>query len=127
LGSIFGPKNGVSHSENFVAARKCFASRFATQKLEHESQHNPFSLCVPRPLVTVQETNWDAQREKSDGWPLFWAQIWTPKRGPSKPERRNENVIKFWTLFWTQRGPAIGKFCCCPQMFLQADLRRTSA
>ena len=33
-------------SENFVAARKCFASRFATQQLEHESQHIPFSLCA---------------------------------------------------------------------------------
>ena len=33
-------------SENFVAARKCFASRFATQQL--------FSLCVPRPLATVE-------------------------------------------------------------------------
>ena len=33
-------------SENFVAARKCFASRFATQQLEHECQHIPFSLCA---------------------------------------------------------------------------------
>ena len=24
-----------------------------------------FSLCVPRPLATVQETNWDAHREKA--------------------------------------------------------------
>ena len=29
----------------FVAARKCFASRFATQ-LEHDCQHIPFSLCA---------------------------------------------------------------------------------
>ena len=33
-------------SENFVAARKCFASRFATQQPEHECQHIPFSLCA---------------------------------------------------------------------------------
>ena len=33
-------------SENFAAARKCFASRFATQQLEHECQHIPFSLCA---------------------------------------------------------------------------------
>ena len=33
-------------SENFVAARKCSASRFATQQLEHECQHIPFSLCA---------------------------------------------------------------------------------
>ena len=33
-------------SENFVAARKCFASRFATRQLEHECQHIPFSLCA---------------------------------------------------------------------------------
>ena len=41
-------------SENFAAARKCFASRFATQQLEHECQHIThtfFSLCVPRPLA----------------------------------------------------------------------------
>ena len=33
-------------SENFVAARKCSASRFATQQLEHECQHIPFSRCA---------------------------------------------------------------------------------
>ena len=49
-----GPHFGVhmwtqkwgQQSENFVAARKCFASRFATQQLEHECQHIPFSLCA---------------------------------------------------------------------------------
>ena len=30
LGSIFGPKSGGQPSENFAAARRCFASRFAT-------------------------------------------------------------------------------------------------
>ena len=57
--SHFGPRVSGPHfgvhiwtqkwgqpSENFVAARKCFASRFATQQLEHESQHIPFSLCA---------------------------------------------------------------------------------
>ena len=54
MGSNSGPHFGVhiwtqkwgQPSENFVAARKCFASRFATQQLEHESQHIPFSLCA---------------------------------------------------------------------------------
>ena len=35
-------------SENFVAARKCFASRFATQQLEHECQHIPFLFVRPK-------------------------------------------------------------------------------
>ena len=30
LGSRFGPKSGGQPSENFAAARRCFASRFAT-------------------------------------------------------------------------------------------------
>ena len=32
LGSRFGPKSGASQSENFAAARRCFASKFATHK-----------------------------------------------------------------------------------------------
>ena len=35
-------------SENFVAARKCFASRFATRQLEHECQHIPFLFVRPK-------------------------------------------------------------------------------
>ena len=74
----------------------------------------------------VQETNWDAQREKawltltlmlvrrksacktSAGsskifrWlaPLLGPNL-DPKTGPKqRPKRRNENVIQFWTPFW---------------------------
>ena len=110
------------------------------------STHTFFSLCVPRPLATVQEANWDAQREKaclltltlmlvrnlakhlraaakfSDLAPLLGPNL-DPKTGPKqRPKRRNENVIQFWTLFWgpylnPKMGSAIGEFRCCPQMF----------
>ena len=75
---------------------------------------------------TVQETNWDAQREKTCvntyahasalqiclqnicgqqhnfRWlvPLLGPNL-DPKTGPKqRPKRRNENVIQFWTPFW---------------------------
>ena len=48
-------------SENFVAARKCFASRFATQQPEHEYQHIPFSLCASQGnLWQILQTNMPA-------------------------------------------------------------------
>ena len=114
-------------SENFVAARKCFASRFATQQPEHECQHIPFSLCASQGRLLLYKKQIGTHREKehvltltimldvanllakhlraaakfSDGWPHFWVQIWTPKRGPKqRPKRRIENVIQFWTPFW---------------------------
>ena len=127
LGSIFGPKNGVSHRENFAAGGQKGTS-------------------------TVQETKWDAQREKacinthvltrtlmlvrrksacktSAGsskilrWltPLLGPNL-DPKTGPKqRPKRRNENVIQFWTPFWgpyldPKMGSAIGEFRCCPHM-----------
>ena len=45
LGSIFGPKNGVSH-RRISLLPACCASRFATLQLEHECQLIPFSLCA---------------------------------------------------------------------------------
>ena len=90
------------------------------------STHTFFSLCVPSPVATVQETKWDAEREKhvltltlmlvrrksacktSAGsskmvrWltPLLGPNL-DPKTGPKqRPKRRNENVIQFWTPFW---------------------------
>ena len=44
-GPYLDPKMGSAIGE-FRCCRKCFASRFATQQLEHECQHIPFSLCA---------------------------------------------------------------------------------
>ena len=77
-------------------------------------------------VITVQETKWDAEREKACintyahasasqiclqnlcgqqqilRWltPLLGPNL-DPKTGPKqRPKRRNENVIQFWTPFW---------------------------
>ena len=116
-----------SPSENFVAARKYFASRFATQQLEHECQHIPFSLCASQGRLLLYKKQIGTHREKkhvltltlmlvrrksacktSAGsskifrWlaPLLGPNL-DPKTGPKqRPKRRNENVIQFWTPFW---------------------------
>ena len=120
------------------------------------STHTFFSLCVPRPLATVQETNWDAQKEKAcvntyahasvvnllakhlqAASKFFWlvpllGPNLDPKTGPKqRPKRRNENVIQFWTPFW---GPYLGpkngvshrRISLLPANVLQADLRPSS-
>ena len=113
-------------SENFAAARKCFARRFATQQLEHECQHIPFSLCASQGRLLLYKKQIGTHREKkhvltltlmlvrrksacktSAGsskifrWlaPLLGPNL-DPKPGPKqRPKRRNENVIQFWTPF----------------------------
>ena len=93
---------------------------------------------------TVQETKWDAEREKAcintyahasasqiclqnlcgqqqNSPPLLGPNL-DPKTGPKqRPKRRNENVIQFRTPFWgpyldPKMGSAIGEFRCCPHM-----------
>ena len=114
-------------SENFVAARKYFASRFATQQLEHECQHIPFSRCASQGRLLLYKKQIGTHGEKKHALTLtlmlvrrksacktsagssniFW---WLapllgpnldPKTGPKqRPKRRHENVIQFWTPFW---------------------------
>ena len=63
IGSNSGPHFGVQiwaqkwgqPSENFAAARKCFASGFANQQHEHECQHKPFSSYASQVLVATVE------------------------------------------------------------------------
>ena len=108
------------------------------------STHTFFSLCVPSPVATVQETKWDAEREKAcintyahasasqiclqnlsgqqQNSPMADTLLGPnldPKMGPKqRPKRRNENVIQLWTPFWgpPKMGSAIGEFRCrCPR------------
>ena len=51
--------------ENFVATRECFASRFATQQLEHECQHIPFSLCASQGRLLLYKKQIGTHREKA--------------------------------------------------------------
>ena len=81
-----------------------------------------FSLCVPSPVATVQETKWDAQREKAcintyahasasqiclqnlcgqqQNSPMA-DPTWIPKRGPSKD-------LKEGMKMWSSSGPHFG-------------------
>ena len=120
------------------------------------STHTFFSLCVPRPLATVQETNWDAQREKAcvnaydhasasqiclqnicgqqQNFPMAGPTFGSksgPKTGPKqRPKRRNENVIQFWTqmgsIFAPKNGVSHRRISLLPANVLQADLRPSS-
>ena len=45
-GPYLDPKMGSAIGEFRCCPAKCFASRFATQQLEHECQHIPFSMCA---------------------------------------------------------------------------------
>ena len=111
----------------FRCCRKCFASRFATQQLEHECQHIPFSLCASQGRLLLYKKQIGTYREKKHAlrltlmlvrrksvcktsadsskifrWlaPLLGPNL-DPKTGPKqRPKRRNENVIQFWTPFW---------------------------
>ena len=165
LGSRFGPKSGASHgfipsfrsllgprfgvqiwtqkwgqpSENFAAARRCFASRFATRDLDSSK----------RP--------WDAQREKvcvdihvqAAGSQICLQNICGQQRNSpmadpifgSKygPQNGVQNWITFsFLLLGLCLGPVLGsrfgpksgashrKILLLPADVLQADLRRTS-
>ena len=64
-GPYLDPKMGSA-----IGEFRCCPQMFCTQICDPAawtwmSTHTFFSLCVPRPLATVQETNWDAQREKA--------------------------------------------------------------
>ena len=135
LRSLLGPCFGIQiwtqkwgqPSENFVAARTCCASRFATLQLEHECQLIPFSLCASQVRLLLYKKQSGTHREKkhvltltlmlvrhksacktSAGsskilrWltPLLGPNL-DPKTGPKqRPKRRNENLIQFWAPFW---------------------------
>ena len=68
LGSIFGPKNGVSYRRISLLPQMFCKQICDPAAWTWMSTHTFFSLCVPRPLATVQETNWDVQREKACVW-----------------------------------------------------------
>ena len=63
LRSIFGPKNGVSYRRiccpHILCKQICDPAAWTWM-----STHIFFSLCVSSPVATVQETKWDAEREK---------------------------------------------------------------
>ena len=61
-GSIFGPKNGVSHRRISLLPANVLQADLRPSSLNMNVNTYLFSS---RPLATVQETNWDAQREKA--------------------------------------------------------------
>ena len=65
LGSRFGPKSGASHRKILLLPADVLQADLRPSSLNMNVNTYLFSLCVPRPLATVQETNWDAQREKA--------------------------------------------------------------
>ena len=89
-------------SENFVAARKCFATRFATQQLEHECQHIPFLFVRPKAACYCRGLSIAAMF-----WALFsalflgpWWSRFVGIRGAPRPARglpearpRTQNVM----------------------------------
>ena len=127
MGSIFGPKNGVSHRRISLLPAHVVQADLRPCRLEHECQLIPFSLCASQVRLLLYKKQSGTQREKkpvltltlmlvrrksacktSAGsskilrWltPLLGPNL-DPKTGPKqRPKRRNENVIQFWTPFW---------------------------
>ena len=95
-------------SENFVAARKCFASRFATQQPEHECQHIPFSLCASQGRLLLSRSLYRSHVLNTFFGPVLEAMMkqvcWHSRRseahrglpearGPPEARPRTQNVM----------------------------------
>ena len=106
LGSIFGPKNGVSHRRISLLPANLQAD-LRTQQPEHECQHIPFSLlCVPRPLATVLETNWDARTHREKKHVLTLAIMLVRRKSACKNIcGQQQNFLMAGPTFGSKSGP----------------------
>ena len=91
--------------ENFVAARKRFASRFATQQLEHECQHIPFSLCASQGRLLLSRSLYRSHVLNTFFGPVLRAMMkqvcWHSRRseahrGLPEARPRTQNVMVRW-------------------------------
>ena len=101
------------------------------------STHTFFSLCVPSPVATVQETKWDAEREK----PCINLTLMLVRRTACKTSAGSSKILRWLTpllgpnldpnpilgsIFGPKNGVSHRRISLLPAHVVQADLRPCS-